>query len=305
MKLRLRLFLAAVLLVPAVLPALTLEELAAQPELWPAQVTIKGATKATVLKNGQPAGMMLLGADRKLTVTGVTAQGVTGRAGDATVLVPADKTDIFWQVGKAHPEQATEKQPAAAQALASLKTAGEKTTGPLTPAAAPVTAPIAPVGAGGITPIQRLLAGRMVRLEGGALKTFDARQLNGVKYYGIMFSAGWCGPCRQFAPVLLQQYALLKKAYPEFELVFYSWDRSAGDMKDYMSEENMPWPALKFAGREDIAEIARLAGPGIPCLVLIDADGRVLAHSFKGDDYLGPGVPLEKAWEVLRRDHGQ
>ncbi|MDI1338120.1 MAG: thioredoxin-like domain-containing protein [Lacunisphaera sp.] len=302
---------AAVLTLPGALPALTMEELAQQPEHWPAQVTVTSATKGTVIKNGQPAGMMLVGAGKQLTVSAIAADGVTGKFSGTTVRVPVKQTDLLKQLAAAsitieEPEPAAEE---AAPASPPSKPEPKKPQ-PKKPAAAPVAAaasvPVPPpaAAAGELTPIQRRLAGRLVRWDKGGLKTYDARQLNGVKYYGVMFSAGWCGPCRQFAPMLLEQYRQLKKAYPEFELVLYSWDNSAGEMASYMSEEAMPWPALKYADREDITELAQLAGPGIPCLVLIDANGKVLAHSFKGDDYLGPGVVLDKAWQVLRKNRG-
>ena len=177
MTVRLLTILAAVLALPGRLPAMTLEELAQQPELWPAQVTVTSATKATVIRNGQPAGMMLLGAGRPLIVAGVAADGITGRMGDATVRVAADKMDIFFQVGKAHPEHATEKQQAAKRASAPLQAELRRLAGPA-PAAAPtpppVAAPTPPAWAGEITPIQRRLAGRLVRLDNGALPPLDS-----------------------------------------------------------------------------------------------------------------------------------
>jgi hypothetical protein len=63
----------------------------------------------------------------------------------------------------------------------------------------------------------------------------------------------------------------------------------------------MPWPAMKFGELDNVAGIARLAGPGIPCLVLVDADGRVLAHSFKGEQYLGPGSVLNATFATLEK----
>lgn len=304
MKPPLLFFLAATLALPASLAAMTMAELAQQPEHWPAQVAVTATTKAAVIKNGQPAGLMLVGAGKQITVSGIAADGVTGKFGGTTIRVPVKQTDLLKRLEEAsitieEPEPAAEEEaPPAKKAEPAPKKAepAPKKAAPV--AAAEIAAPAE------ITPIQRSLAGRLVRLEKGGLKTYDARQLNGVKYYGVMFSAGWCGPCRQFAPVLLEQYRQLKKAYPEFELVFYSWDNSAGEMTNYMREEAMPWPALKYADREDIKELARLAGPGIPCLVLIDASGKVLAHSFKGDDYLGPGVVLDKTWQVLKKSHG-
>lgn len=284
--------------------AITLEELAAQPELWPAQVSIKVATKATVLKDGKPAGGMLLGAGRTITVANISAEGVTGHAGGAMVQVPEDKTDLFWQVGRAHPEHATEKQQEVARKSAPVMGAlKEMAREPGAAPPPPVQKTGAPARAAPITAVQRQLAGRLVRLENGVLRPFDAGQLAGVKYYGIMFSAGWCGPCRAFAPALLDNYRRLKQAYPEFELVLVSKDRSAGDMLGYMRDEQMPWPAIKFGENEQLPDIDRLIGPGIPCLVLVDGDGKVLADSFKGEEYLGPGSVLDATWRVLKKNH--
>ncbi|MFI5337956.1 MAG: thioredoxin-like domain-containing protein, partial [Opitutales bacterium] len=134
----------------------------------------------------------------------------------------------------------------------------------------------------------------------GILRPYDQRHLNGVKFYGIMFSAGWCGPCREFAPHLLDSYRRLKEMYPEFELVLVSRDQSLADMLAYMRDEKMPWPALKYGESRQVEEIGRLAGPGIPCLVLIDEEGQVLAHSFKGSDYLGPDSVLDATWRILQ-----
>jgi len=191
----------------------------------------------------------------------------------------------------------------------------EKTTLPVESAAPkPAEASAAPVAAvtrglpeSAVAPteMQRRLLGRLVRLEQGVLKPFDIRKLRGVKFYGLMFSAGWCGPCREFAPQLLDSYRRLKEMYPEFELVLVSNDRSPADMLAYMREENMPWPAVKYSELGHIDSITRLEGPGIPCLVLVDADGNVLADSFKGRDYLGPDSVLDATWRVLKKSrHG-
>ncbi|MBL9216487.1 MAG: hypothetical protein JNG83_13505 [Opitutaceae bacterium] len=311
MNRRSRLWLTLLLLAASVTgrAALTVEELARQPELWPAQVTLTASAKATVLKDGKPAGIRLLGAGKTLVVAGVSAEGVTGRTTDALVLVPLDKTDLLAQVGRAHPEHATDGQRESAAQSAAMKQlldgAVEKARAARAapaPAAPVATAP--PAWAGQASPVQKLLAGRLVRLDSGTLKPFDAGQLGGVKYYGVMFSAGWCPPCRAFAPQLLDHYRRLRAEFPEFELVLVSRDRSPAAMLDYMREEAMPWPALRHGQAEKVPAIDRLAGPGIPCLVLIDAEGRVLADSFRGDDYLGPASVLEAAWRILRKQRG-
>ena len=277
--------LTALLALPALLPALTLEELAEQRELWPAKVILTGTVKATVVRNGQPGGLMLLGAGRSLIVTAITAEGVTGRVGGDTVRVTADKTDLFEQVGRAHPETAGATPAAVAPA----------------PAPVPAEAPRASVpSAVRSTAMQRLFGGKLVRYAGGGLQPMAAEELAGIKYYALYFSASWCGPCRQFTPGLVKAYRELKQAYPEFEVVFISSDRSAADMLGYMRDDKMTWPAVRYDRREQ--KMASYSGPGIPCLVLVDEKGNVLADSFRGDDYLGPQHVLAETQRILRQN---
>ena len=147
--------------------------------------------------------------------------------------------------------------------------------------------------------MQRRLAGKIVRLEGGNLKPVDAATLSGIKFYGLYFSAGWCGPCRQFTPGFVEAYKEMKKQHPEFEVVFVSSDRSAGAMIDYVKADSMPWLALKHDEAQRDSELRRYGGPGIPCLVLVDAAGVVLSDSFEGDNYVGPRKVLADAQRLL------
>ena len=57
-------------------------------------------------------------------------------------------------------------------------------------------------------------------------------------------------------------------------------------METYMKTTNMPWLALEFGQRTHPA--TRYSGTGIPCLVLLDNKGNVLAHSYVGSKYVGP-----------------
>jgi thiol-disulfide isomerase/thioredoxin len=262
--------------------ALTYAEILADPASWPVEIQVKATTKASVLQGDKITGTMLVGTGRKLTVLRLQAEGIVVRIGSATVLLPVEKTTL--QVDPPVPVETTEA--AAPDAVAAV-------------------APAAPLVDETPTAMQQLLFGRLVKLEQGTLKPYDMRKLKGVKFYGVMFSAGWCGPCRQFAPHLLDSYRKLKEMYPEFELVLVSNDRSPAEMLAYMREENMPWPAVKYSELGQIPKITRLAGPGIPCLVLVDGDGKVLADSFKGSNYLGPDSVLDATWRVLKKNrHG-
>ncbi len=273
MKIRGLLWLA--LLFSPLLRAATLEEVIADPQLWPAEVTVNAMTKATQIRNGQPAGMMLVGAGKKLAVTALAADGVTGKLGGATVKVPLDKTDLLQRLDPSAAPAAAEEAPPAEE-----------------PAAAP---------AGAMSAMHRRLSGKLVQLSGSMLQPVADSRLAGVKYFGLYYSASWCGPCREFTPGFVNTYRQLKQKYPEFEVVFISADRSGGDMRDYMKEDRMPWTALKYDLRGSNPELLRYGGPGIPCLVLVDAAGRVLADSYRGDDYLGPGQVLRETIRILEK----
>jgi hypothetical protein len=59
-----------------------------------------------------------------------------------------------------------------------------------------------------------------------------------------------------------------------------------------MKTDAMPWPAVRF---DDIDRVKanQYCGEGIPDLVLVDANGKVLSDSFKGPDYVGPGQVMD------------
>jgi nucleoredoxin len=272
---KIRRLLLLVLLIAPLARAATLEEVIADPQLWPAEVTVTAMTKATQIRNGQPAGMMLVGAGKKLTVTALATDGVTGKLGGATVKVALDKTDLMQRLDPAAAPAATVEAPPAEES-----------------AAAP---------AGAMPAMHRRLAGKLVQLSGNMLQPVADSRLAGVKYFGLYYSASWCGPCRAFTPGFVDTYRQLKQKYPEFEVVFISADNSGGEMRDYMKADRMPWTALKYDLRERNPELLRYSGPGIPCLVLVDAAGRVLADSYNGDDYLGPGQALRETIRILER----
>lgn len=290
---KLRLFTLVLLLGFAVsrLPAITIEELAADATMWPTEVTALGSIRATIIKEGKAAGALLVGTGKKITVLDIAAAGITGKIGGTTVLVPVEKTNLWTEVARLHPD-AADATPAAEAPLA-----------PPTPAELVAAKPTLTSASGKVltapTVMQRRLAGKIVRLEGGNLKPVDAATLGGVKFFGLYYSASWCGPCQRFTPGFVEAYKKLKQRHPEFEVVLVSSDRSPNAMTEYVKEHSMPWLALKFDAAQRDAELRRYGGPGIPCLVLVDAAGVVLSDSFEGDNYVGPGKVLADAQRLL------
>ncbi len=111
----------------------------------------------------------------------------------------------------------------------------------------------------------------------------DLSKLAAADKIGIYFSAHWCPPCRAFTPQLVKTYNSLKKDGQSFEIVFISSDRSENGMYGYMTEMKMPWLALPYSSSQQEGKLAqKFAVRGIPRLVIIDANGKVLANDARG-----------------------
>jgi nucleoredoxin len=129
------------------------------------------------------------------------------------------------------------------------------------------------------------------------------------KLVGLYFSAGWCGPCKRFTPVLADLYSRAKAENPsDFEVLFLSACNDEEQFVDYHSK--MSWPAVPFdvsqgtvekQGVGFVRKAKREAGmkqgqlgtkydiQSVPRLVLIDgASGAVVSEnaceSRQGDD---------------------
>ncbi len=132
---------------------------------------------------------------------------------------------------------------------------------------------------GGTDAVSQFLKGDLVQLQNGAVAHAGETALANKKLIAFYFSAEWCGPCRKFTPQLVDYYKRVAAEHPEFEVVFYSMDRSLFAMEKYMRDENMPWLAIDFSKLKDKQVLKKNAGDGIPSLVLVDASGNVISSS--------------------------
>lgn len=250
---------------------------------------IAAPTNFEMMRGDRVSGTLALATGTKVDLIEIAGdyalvryRNVNGRVPVARTNLPRDTQSVAAvAVAPAQPAPATAEPAKPAMAAAAPK------------AAAP--APRAPAG-----PIERALAGKLVRLERGALRPHESAQLAGVKFYALYFSASWCGPCRQFTPDLVDAYGKIRAVYPEFEVIFVSNDRSPSEMIGYMRNDRMAWPALSWDAIRGAGAINRYSGPGIPCLVLIDENGKVLSDSFRSRNYVGPDAVLEDTWKILR-----
>lgn len=150
------------------------------------------------------------------------------------------------------------------------------------------------------SPVAQALSGKLTRLNNGKLVECP---LSGPEpeFYLIYFSAHWCGPCRRFTPGLIDQYKKLKQGpdAARFELIFVSHDNDAAEQQNYITSQAMPWPAVKFPALGRVRVLEKWAGPGIPCLVVVNRDGDLLFHSYSGEKYLGPQAALDSFKSLL------
>lgn len=137
------------------------------------------------------------------------------------------------------------------------------------------------------------LTGKLVALNGRMTRPSNNPAVGQAKYIALYYGADWCGPCHKFTPDLVAFYNEMKPKYPDFEVVFVSRDTSAAEMDNYMAEMKMPWPALRYDAVKWSTKLNKYCGPGIPCLVVVNANGDVLSDSYNGSNYLGPHKALD------------
>ncbi len=138
------------------------------------------------------------------------------------------------------------------------------------------------------TDFEKKITKNLVKLTGRRLKKIASSEIEEKDYYAFYFSAQWCPPCRKFTPKLVDFYKKQSKRYDNFEIIFVSSDRSEEDMEEYIEEYKMPWPALNFGSKKKSSEITKYSSKGIPCLVLVDSNGEILADSYVDGKYVGP-----------------
>jgi nucleoredoxin len=129
----------------------------------------------------------------------------------------------------------------------------------------------------------------LVYLHQGAVTHFDDQALEHKKLYLLFFSANWSAAGRKFTAQLVDYYNRVVAQHPEFEVIFFSADRSQFGMETYMGQSNMPFPAVAWDKRTGKAgAMQNNLVHEIPCLVLTDATGRILSYSHGGENVISP-----------------
>jgi nucleoredoxin len=140
--------------------------------------------------------------------------------------------------------------------------------------------------------IASLVKAELVTSRNGVLRPYGDAEFEKKKVIGLYLSAQWCGPCREFTPKLVAYYNKVVATHPEFEIVFVSNDKTAPQMERYMRDDQMPWPALNFDKVAGNNGLKKYFGDSIPCLVIVDENGKVISNTYAGNKYRGPEAVL-------------
>ena len=125
------------------------------------------------------------------------------------------------------------------------------------------------------------LPGKPMEISGDLLdgKPFNQKSLAG-KVVLVDFWATWCGPCVAEIPNMLEQYEMYHAK--GFEVVGISLDEDKEKVDAFIAENKIPWPII-YAGKGWQDPTAQFYGiSGIPQLILIGRDGKVITLNARG-----------------------
>ena len=151
------------------------------------------------------------------------------------------------------------------------------------------------------TDFEKSITRNLVRLVDGKLKRVASDSIGSKEYYAIYYSANWCPPCRKFTPKLVEFYNNAIDHHDNIEIIFVSSDQNEEKMEQYMKKADMRWLALDFDKKENKSskKLTGFVGQGIPHLVVVDKNGKVLSDSVVDGEYVGPYKVLDDFKEIL------
>lgn len=110
----------------------------------------------------------------------------------------------------------------------------------------------------------------------------DLEEFKSARTKALYFGGKWDPACRRFNRLLSDFYHRVNKENKEIEVVFVSSDNSLEDFED--NKKDMPWLSVSYQSTETIEKLRSLYGvQGVPSVVIVDDDGKVLSREAEAD----------------------
>jgi len=209
------------------------------------------------------------------------------KAGASPALLNAMRSGSF-QASPAEIAAAEEKLAAQEEALAHAQEAASPASKPSSHTGS--RTPNQSSASSSVNVVYQHLKGDLVEARQGAITHFDDEALEQKRFFLFFFSANWDPAGRKFTSTLVDYYKRIESQHPEFEVIFFSADRSQFGMQTYLQQNNMPWPAVAYDKIPEKAAVIEMKNiQNIPCLILVDSSGKIWAKTGDGktpDDVL-------------------
>lgn len=101
----------------------------------------------------------------------------------------------------------------------------------------------------------------------------SARPNLNAKFFIILRSASWCGPCRNEMPRIAAEYANIRRS-GQVELILHSQDNTAAQAVEFVTSNNGNFPIIAKDKMPQLPNMPQT--PGIPWAIFLDADGNVI-----------------------------
>ena len=144
-----------------------------------------------------------------------------------------------------------------------------------------------------------MLGGKFFDPQDERYQPFPYFEFQSIDYFLFYYTNSQDEACIHLNETLRSDYEAIKEAFSEVEILMIPLDESNEAMLKAIKEQQIPWPTMFHYMAKGYQNALHHEPKELPCLVLTDANGKVLAHSLKDYDQNNPEAVLALLKEKL------